>query len=295
MNPSGTLGAVFLASCVQRDIHQAIPLDDLEIALERQVASGQKAWPELPLASFVFVSHMAERTRMDVPLIEAVAKLHGSDLYLACACLHGLPGALAEFDKQYIRRVPAAIARINPSPDFISEVCQRLRARLLLSAPAHRARIADYAGTGALLNWLRAAAVRLALDLHRQDGRAPSVIENDLEAQMAQAQLSPELQYLKAQYGEGLRAAMHQARAALSDEDDNLLDLYFSKGLSLENIGVLFGVNRSTVYRRLQRVLAGLYREIRRLVRQQLRLSASEFKSLVNLLLSRLELQVPPS
>ena len=40
--------------------------------------------------------------------------LHVEDLYLACACVDGLPRAFAAFDERYLSAVPRSILRVLP-------------------------------------------------------------------------------------------------------------------------------------------------------------------------------------
>src|SRR5260221_7125848 len=119
------------------------------------LAEGRAAWPKLRVPTRRF-------NRRALALIQTAqgAKLHGADLYLACACAEGAAGALAEFEKEHLSQVPSYVARIGRDPTFVQEVCSRLRERLLVAQGKRPPRIAEYSGRGALSSWLRIAAVR---------------------------------------------------------------------------------------------------------------------------------------
>src|SRR5262249_26812555 len=142
---------------------------DVDAALDAIVVAAQRAWPEVALDGARFVRHIAERLPAQVALPEALAGLHANDLYVACACADGNAAAVAIFEREYLARVVASAARVNRSPDFVDEVRQRLRERLLVGAAP---RIADYNGSGPLAGWVRVAVIRTALNLRRDEGVA---------------------------------------------------------------------------------------------------------------------------
>src|SRR5205814_5685347 len=91
--------------------------------------------------------------------------LFGDELHLACACLRGDELGARVFDRDYVGRVAPSLARLNRERDFIDEVSQLLRQRLLLPPEP---RLATYAATGPLLAWLRVVAVRMGLSRCRR-------------------------------------------------------------------------------------------------------------------------------
>ena len=62
----------------------------------------------------------------------ARSRANAADLYLACACSDANPLALAEFERRFIGRVRDVVVRIDSSYDFVAEVEQILRERLLV-------------------------------------------------------------------------------------------------------------------------------------------------------------------
>ncbi|WP_233262183.1 sigma factor-like helix-turn-helix DNA-binding protein [Vitiosangium sp. GDMCC 1.1324] len=89
-----------------------------------------------------------------------------------------------------------------------------------------------------------------------------------------------------------VRAAFVQAVASLDDEDRELLRLHFVERLSLERMGALFGVHKSTVSRRLSGVQALLEKRTRRLLMERLSLPAPELESLMRAIHGRLDLSL---
>lgn len=100
----------------------------------------------------------------------------------------------------------------------------------------------------------------------------------------------PETNYIKLRYQDIFKEAVRLALSCLSDEEHNLIRLYYEHGLSMEQIGVLFGVNRSTIKRRLDENYERLRKEIKCYLHQRLQVSSDQLRSLVALLISRFEL-----
>src|SRR5262249_22461852 len=157
---------------------------------------GRAAWPGVELAFDVFAARLA-----------AVGRGNVVDLYLACACTEGDPAALAEFDRMFLGCVRDAVARIDRSHDFVTEVQQILRERLLVGP---NAKIRDYRGGGALASWVRTAAVRTALNLRRRTNR-----ETKQEPSFEPFEvLDPEIALLRQRYMPEIDAALRRAIAA---------------------------------------------------------------------------------
>src|SRR4051794_30222078 len=81
------------------------------------------------------------------------------DLALSRACAQLVPAALAELDAILREEVARAVRPLNTA--LVDDVTQLVRERLL--SPG-KLRIAEYRGEGSLRGWLRAIAVRTALN-----------------------------------------------------------------------------------------------------------------------------------
>lgn len=212
------------------------------------------------------------------------------ELELARACARGEPAALRALEEQFLPRVRVAVERVDASPAFVDDALQALRQKLLVGPSP---RIADFAGSGPLLSWLRAAAVRTALNARRPHAREDAVGEDALEA-LPLAARSPELELelLLARHRPAFKAAFRAALATLEPRERTLLKLQVVDGLSLERIGVVYAVNKSTVSRWLAKAHETLVVETRRRLAQELDLSGEALESLVRAMRSGIELSV---
>ena len=120
--------------------------------------AGRRAWPDLEVAAEAFCAfadaHHAELA-------------HAADLYLAFSAGQASAKGLAHLDQILRAQTAAAVRRFSRGPDFAHEVEQRLRSRLLVAEPGEEPRVLQYAGRGPLASWIRAAALRVAIDLAR--------------------------------------------------------------------------------------------------------------------------------
>lgn len=293
-----TLRSVFLAIAPEHG--SAAGAGDLEQTLGALVERGRTAWPALALPDLLFVRHLAgHAARGDSP--SSLSELCVEDLYLACACAHGMPGAAAAFERLLLARVPGFLVRMAASPAFVDEVEQELRIKLLVPAPGAPPKIAEYSGRGALASWLRVVTLRTAIDLRRrQDGELPhrqTRGEGDSEGEGEPLEAEgvggdPELRYLKDRYEADFKDAFRAGIQALTSEQRNVLKLNFVDGLNIEQIGTLLHIHRSTVARWIAAGRAAILREGERLLGERLGISAGEFESLARLLQSRLDVSL---
>ena len=241
------------------------------------VERARGAWPELALDDARFAAYLAGRLGDgdEPPYVE--------DLYLACACVDGLPRALEIFDARHLSAVPRHLLRLDRSPAFVDEVRQRLRERLFVGSDGESPRLASYSGRGPLGTWVKIAAIRLALNLRRSD-RDQSLSPGD-EPMIAG---SPELLLLRHRHRADFNAAFCQAVAALTVEQRQLLRLHFLDSVSLGRIAALHHVDKSTISRRLQLAREALFGETERRLRARLKLGDGEAGSLMRLLRSQL-------
>jgi len=183
-----------------------------------------------------------------------------AELALAFAACHGHPEAQRTIEKT-LRECRQNVARIDADPTFLDEVHQLTLMRLL-SPP--KPRLASYSGLGPLGAWLRATAVRVAIDLRRGAGRERP--EENLEAliHVSPGRRDNAVRGLTAtQVSEAIRKALD----SLSARDRTLLRLHYFEGTTLEALARMYTVHRATVARWLS--------EAREVVLAQTRLSLS--------------------
>jgi RNA polymerase sigma-70 factor (ECF subfamily) len=172
---------------------------------------------------------------------------HTADLFLACACGDGDRPAIEALEERYMVPTRFSLKRIDARPEFIDDVMQELRSKLLLPPEP---RILRYGGRGPLLAWIRVAASRIAIDLLRavrddvqRDARDPDALER--------VDFGPEVQLLRAAYRESFQDAVAAALAGLTPKDRNLLRRHLIARMTLEEIAGPYGVHPATIARRL--------------------------------------------
>src|SRR6185295_10329641 len=137
---------------------------DLDRRLWAIVAEGRAAWPAFALDARDVVEFIARQATAELA-DAALDGLRPADLYLACACARQVPGAIAAFDRDYMREVDVALTRMRIGPPRLHDVKQLVRQRLFVGGgtaaqPAAPGKIAEYAGRGDLRRWVRSVAVR---------------------------------------------------------------------------------------------------------------------------------------
>lgn len=266
----------------------------VEEALAALLRTGRETWPTLDLAPHAFIVHLAERAPASEGTIAltGLRALHVRDLYLACACQLRVPGALELFESQILGEIASYLGRSEPSRPAIDEVCQQLRERLFVAGAEGVPKIAKYDGRGSLKSWLRVVAMRTAMTRRRSAKRDRTQPLDDAALAALPGSGSPELAILKQQHEADIKLALTEALAMLPADRVNVLRLHLIDGLTLEKIGSLYRVNRSSVKRWLDDARARLLSELRRRLQTRLRLSREEFDSLIATLRSQLDLSL---
>ena len=260
--------------------------------LAAAVAAGRAAWPGLSLADEDFVGHLATAVADALEPLPALEAIHAADLYLACACAAGDPGAIALFDQHLLPQVGRAWAVGHRLADFADEVRQSLRIRLLVGTDGPP-RIARYTGRGPLAAWVRVAATRLALDLRRQKRpESGTCADEDEVASLRAPGPDPQLEYLKARYATELGEALRATLDALSSRTASVLRLHYQEGMTVDAIGTMYRVSGRTVQRWLAEARRTILGETRRLLSARLGLDDSRLESLIGLVRSRLDVSI---
>jgi len=257
---------------------------DRELRLGELWLQVATAWPGIELDRSTFCAHLEARWPEGALLEDWLAHAHARDLYLACACAHGIPRALEVFDAAHLSRVGEYLARTRPDDAFLDEVRQSLREKLFVS---ERRKITEYSGRGPLGAWVRVLAVRAAIDLRRRRGeRLPA-----LRAERPSA-IDPELGYIAEKYRSTVEEAFRRAVATLDGEQRTLLRMHFVDSVTLDALARLRNVHRATIARQLAAARRAIRDEVLRQLRESLAISTDEFMSLIHLVRSRLQISV---
>lgn len=263
-------------------------------ALAAIAAALGDAWPSGPPHLDAFWPELARcvpEGTDDAELPTVLGRMHTVSLHLAFAARRGHPLALGRFERECIAHTGGAIGRVDPSTSFVEEVQQRVRTKLLVADDRGPPKLAHYTGQGELVTWVRVVAVREALSSVRSERRRQLASDDELLAIEASA-TGPELGALKQQYREQFTEAFTAALAQLDPAERNLLRLHYLHGLSIDELGGLLQIHRSSAARRIVKTRESLLTGTRRSLQARLALGRPEFDQLMGLVASRLDLSI---
>ncbi len=294
-----------LASAVRSELvdrfraHLAAPLrakieqpDGLEQVLVAACRTAREAWPGLALEPADFVAFVAERIPADQDPVAALDRLCLGDLYLACACARGVPGALAAFEAHVSATLSHALGRLRLAAAAAEEVRQALREQLFVARAAGPPLILSYSGRGLLRAWLRIIAARTAGRMLDR-GNREVLLTNSVLGGLAPSAGDPELEHLKATYRAEFAEAFGAALGSLTPRERNLLAQHYLDGLSIDEIGVIYSVHRATIARWIARARESLLKRTRASLMRQLKIDRSAYESIMRLIESQLPVSLP--
>jgi RNA polymerase sigma-70 factor (ECF subfamily) len=273
---------------------EAVP--DLDRRLWSIVAEGRAAWPDFAIDAKDVVAFIGRQVTGELAA-DALDGLRPADLYLACACAKGLTAAINAFDRDYMKEVDIALARMRIGPPRLSDVKQLVRQRLFVGggtagAPTSAGKIAEYGGRGDLRRWVRSVAVRTCLNDLRKGKREILVDDDHLIAQHAVAQDDPEVEYMKRTYSSEFKQAFSDALAQLGAREQTLLRYHHVDGLNIDEIGAIYRVHRVTAFRWLEKAKELLVKQTLDTLRARLKLPASELESVLRMIRSQIHLSI---
>lgn len=235
-----------------------------------------------------FVEHVAERVTFDRLGLPVLASLHAGALWIAYGCAQGHADAILAFETSYANEITSALSR-SVERGLAHDAEQRLRDKLFLVGDDETPRLASYSGRGDLRAWLRAAAVRTAIDLMRTRKLIPV---DPAELGDAGATIDPVLAALKERYRDEFRIAFGATAAELTDRERTLLRYRFLDGLSIDEIGRLYRSHRATVARWIAAIRETLFEGTRTRLMTQLSLDDSEVDSVLRLIDSQVDISI---
>jgi RNA polymerase sigma-70 factor (ECF subfamily) len=220
----------------------------------------------------------------------ALAAMRTADLYLACACARGDPAAVLVFDARFGPAIRAALGRMRLHTGVTDEALQVLRTRLFVGDGEVASKIADYSGRGDLASWARAVALRIALRLTRRP--KGEVVADTTLAALPTPGGDLELEFLKKTYAAEFDVAVREAFAALEVRERLLLREYFGHGLTVNEIGDLHRVGKSTAARWVSAAREALVQGTRDQLMKRLSVGKPEVASILRLIESQLASKV---
>ena len=243
--------------------------------------AGRRAWPGLPLERELFLGYVAER-------LPDCSSAYAADMYLACACVHGVAGAMEAFERAYADLITRMIERAGVTGAAAEDAAQTVRARLLV-ADDGPPKIAQYTGHAALQTWLKVVASRTALMAQRTAARKRK--QNRTIDDVA-GSASPELILLKRRHAADFKTAITRAFERLSDTERTILRLYIVDRVTFDALGAIYKVGHSTAARWVASARNKLAEATRRELRATLRVTDSDYDSLAALVQSQLDISV---
>ncbi len=263
---------------------------ELDAILLDIIGSAQRACPTFSLPPEVFVAYLRERLPADVARPLALRQMHTSDLYLACACARGDLRAFAAFDARCLSHLGRVLRRMGIAADLTAEVKQDIRSRVLVGDGGPAA-IVEFSGRGDLRGWVRVMAVRQALRLQYRARREVSVDDDEL-LQRIVVPGNPELDHAKVIYRQEFKRAFEGALRALPDRERTLLRQHHIDGLTIDELGTLYRVHRSTAARLLVGARLLVLEATRARMMSQLDVPRQDLDSIMRMIRSQIEISL---
>ena len=261
--------------------------------LLRHIEEAQQAWPELNLSTAEIARAVAAQLGEQPPDADLrgwLETFQASDFALAMGCARGLHPALVGFETQLKAELRGVVRRFEGRRFAADDLHQIIRERLFVGTASSPPRILGYSGQGSLRRWFAVTATRLLLDQVRvgaQHKRERASLQEEI-IQVAGVG-DWEMEFLKRRYRAAFKVAVAEALTALSSPERNLLRLHLVERLSIDQIGVVFKVHRSTAARRLERAREALMQATREAMMRDLQISDDDLDSVLRLVNSRLE------
>ncbi|MEM6293841.1 MAG: sigma-70 family RNA polymerase sigma factor [Myxococcota bacterium] len=245
-------------------------------------------------ASAIEVDERAWRTRAGQWLTLAHARSQPSppasrwlETFVVLAATAGSETASAWLTSRYLEAVRDGLRAARVAGEDGDDAVQQMWLRLFAAHDDEPPPVLRYVGHGDLGKLLKVSALRIALNQTRDQARWVS----EAEAATVSDDLDIEAAAIRGRYQAEFKAAFEAAVARLAVEDRVLLRMHILDGLSIDQLGALHGIHRSTAARRISRaretVASGVRDELTALVGPQ-----APVQSLLRLARSQLELSL---
>jgi RNA polymerase sigma-70 factor (ECF subfamily) len=285
MDRVGELSAAFTAGL---PAGTAMPEADPGGEIAALCAAGRAAFPDVAVEATALARYLGERCPSAGAALPPPS--FAADVYLACACVLGAPGAHAAFERLFSKTIERAAARVDPSPAFAEDVRQEVLAGLFASPSTPG--IAGYAGRAPLRTFLRTIAVRTALNLkRRKEDRVRTPLDEDEDREIAAA-VDVGADVFERRYKPEFEAAVRAAMGRLTQKQRTLLRLHLLDGLSIDVLGAHYQVSRATAARWLAGAREALADGTRAELVAKLGLTPSQYESLARFIRGRLDVSV---
>jgi len=282
------LASIYLLHATESFPERPIATADLEEKLFLIVERAKDNWPTIQLSAEGFVAFLGRCVPADA--LANPDTLRVGDLYLVYAYGHGLAAAHEALEQRHLGRARAALRRIGAPEAQIADILQELRRRLIeMRHPSHGQK--SYQGRGDLGAWLCVSAVREAgLQRKRRSREFPieavcgsfsMLSDKDSEAALLEKTCKPEF-----------TGALREAMATLDTKERTVLRYHFIDHLTIDHIGVLYGVHRATAARWISQARETLCARTIDFLRRRIPVSEESFNRMAVLLESQLQTEI---
>ena len=265
----------------------------MTLDIAAHIEAARIAWPSLRFEEDDYALWLCDALLAFDEPAKHLATLDAGSVALCWNAARGDPEAHRLFESHIIPHVAPALSRLYSNPDFIDEVAQRVRLKLLVAKPGELAPIANYGLRGSLAGLVRVAAVREAFNARRAE--RPIIPIQSIEQLVGEQ--DPALRALKVRYAVDFERAFAAAVAELSVRDRQLLRLNLSIKASIDDIARIFHTHRATAARWLIAARDALAVGVRQKLQTALGLPDDELNSLLRLVRSeatRMLASIPP-
>ncbi len=268
--------------------------DALAQALSSFWDRGAAAWPGTQTPADL-ARAVADRVSAAEDPVGTLDALDAGELWLAAGCSSGDRWATRELESTLWPAVVPALAHLRLEAAALEDIKQITLQRLLTGAPQANAKILEYAGRGRLRALVKVVALRLGVDVIRRRTREPteSAAPDDwLVERLSTGMLSPESRAMKTEHTHAFKEAFGVAVQELSDRARGVLRLHVLHQCTIDEIGALHGVHRSTAARWIAEARDSIGNRVRRHLRSSLGLTSQGVESLLESLDSQLDLSL---
>lgn len=199
-----------------------------------------------------------------------------SDLYLAYAASRGDAAAITSFMTSYAGVLESVRSRFGARAPTRAELQVEIQNHLFVPRENGDLRILGYSAQSELQSWLRVVVTRFLLN-RLESQKAEETFDDQLLEGLELGVRSPEYQLQREESRMLFRAAFANAVGTLAARDRQLLRLSFVEGLSIDDIGALYGMHRATAFRHVQKASEQLALSLQKQLRTHLKLSATEY------------------
>ncbi|MFN0251575.1 MAG: sigma-70 family RNA polymerase sigma factor [Kofleriaceae bacterium] len=243
--------------------------------------AGSEAWPDVVVDREHFAAALARHgAEVTKPI----------DLYLAVACMGRDRRAIEIVQAMLATEVRFASQKTTATPDQLAEVTAKVARILFVDEEERPAALRGYSARGDLKGYLRVIATRELVRMVNAGRREVGLDDNLIDALVPRT--DPEISILRERYRSDVDDALKDAVQTLDDRERALLRYAFVECLTVEEIGTMYGVHRSTASRWVVAAREHLGEAIRSAIAARLKIHIDEVDSIVRLVQSRIDVSL---